>query len=85
MHTHSHTHRQLIALRIELKQGECQAEEQQLRLETSLRQAKEKLVQTKAAQELQARQAENAIEDFKAQVHIVGTFVPCTVNRYQGK
>ena len=40
-------------------------------MEASLRQAKEQLVQAKAAQELQARQAENAIQDFKAQVHIM--------------
>ena len=67
-HTHSHTHCQLISLRTELKQGECEAEERRERLEASLRQAKEQLVQARAAQELQARQAENAIEDFKAQV-----------------
>ena len=39
-----------------------------MRLEASLRQTMEQLVQARAAQELQARQAENTIEDFKAQV-----------------
>ena len=69
IHTHTNTiHTQLISLRSELQQGECEAEERRVRLEASLRQTKEQLVQAKAAQELQARQAENAIEDFKAQV-----------------
>ena len=63
-------HCQLISLRTELQQCECEAGEQRARLEASLRQAKEQLVQARAAQELQARQAENAIQDFKAQVHI---------------
>ena len=51
-----------------MKQGEYQAQEQQMRLEALLRQTKEQLVQAKTSQELQARQAEDTIEDFKAQV-----------------
>lgn len=54
---------------------ESAAEEKQLRLEVLLRETKEQLEKTreqlskaKASQELQARQAENTIEDFKAQV-----------------
>ena len=54
---------------------ESAAEEKQLRLEVSLRETKEQLEKTreqlskaKASQEVQARQAENTIEDFKAQV-----------------
>ena len=75
-YTHMPCHYQLISLRAELQQCECEAGEQRTRLEASLRQTKEQLVQARAAQELQARQAENAIQDFKAQVHITYMYIP---------
>ena len=53
-----------------MQQGEYQAEQQRVRLEASLRESREQLAQAKASQELQARQAENTIEDFKAQVNL---------------
>ncbi len=46
-----------------------------MRLEVSLRQTKEQLIQAKASQELQTRQAENTIKDFKAQVHVYITIL----------
>ena len=64
----------MISLRTELKAVEGEAEEKRVKLEASLSEAREQLIQAKASSELQARQAEKTIEDFKAQVQYVNPY-----------